>query len=135
MFGPAGRSSGVPLVVWAGKLIFSGTVSAALRLAKLTARNENAIVSDKTFVIRILILCRIEQETNQKTGSFRSENEPVVIQLDFPTFAVFAFHEACGFRVVRGAHVRSVPFELVADPTAEGDATEENAFGEISADI
>lgn len=52
-----------------------------------------------------------------------------------PAGAVVAFDETFGLRAVGGAHVGAVPFHFHALADAEGDAAEEDDFGEIAGDF
>src|SRR5438477_358331 len=56
-----------------------------------------------------------------------------VTGLNLPSFSHFAPNDMAGFRRIFGAHLRAVPFQLLAH--AQGDAAQQDDFGEISRDI
>ena len=67
--------------------------------------------------------------------SFGSEPGSNLKELDFPAFPVLTIHKTRGIRIVRGTHVRAVPFELVADSRTKRDTAEQDALGQIRCDI
>jgi hypothetical protein len=52
-----------------------------------------------------------------------------------PALAVVAFYELCGLGAVGGFHAGAVPFHADAFADAEGDAAEEDDFGEVAGDV
>jgi hypothetical protein len=61
------------------------------------------------------------------------EGLSVRLELNLPAFAIDAFHELHRFGRVGGAHVRAVPFELLAG--AHRHAAQQNDLGEIRRDV
>src|SRR5688572_26363069 len=71
IFGPTGRSSGVPLVVWAGSFNLSGIVLSAAKVAREpTAKTASAMSNEigKTLVIRINLLQNPRGNKWEKVG-------------------------------------------------------------------
>ena len=54
---------------------------------------------------------------------------------NFPTFAILPLHELLRERLICRAHVRSIPIQPVADPRAQGDASEQNDLGQIGRNV
>src|SRR5438094_7862767 len=112
MFGPTGKSAGVPLSVWRGRSSFSGSVALAS-----CARTADAIQATVNATIN------------------RDLNKLFFKPLSLPAFAVVSLHKLRGCGLVRGAHVGPVPFQLAAYPGSQGDTAKQYDLGEISCDV
>src|ERR1044071_4099427 len=164
MFGPAGRSSGVPLRVWLGSFSFSGSVGLAssARTDDATQASTSATarkdLGKKNFIRRKprvsfryswnrwkgrIFLPLTPSLSPREKVRVTGNGIPTVTQVrtsqdssrHLPALAVHALHKLRRLGRVGGSHVGPVPFQLVAHAGSQGDAPQQDDLGEVGGDV
>src|SRR6266516_2651396 len=127
MFGPAGRSSGVPLSVWLGSFSFSGSVAFGSSARTDDAKQTTANATAKRDFGKSFSITKVRQPPSVAFPRDSSGN--------LPAFAIVSLHKLRGLGRVRGAHFGPVPFQLVAHAGSQGDTAKQDDLGEIGSDV